>query len=181
LTCSVEILEENLLVELPADEDPLPGDGVDPHPLPNEDEQLQQFLPPPVTNEQANEAVEDAVVEQNAGNQGWGHWALPPDNNNMEAEDVPHNAAVMDLTNAAVPDEMEIQQDLPPPPMENNTIYGLSSAAMENDVTSGLASNDLGQSNILGSGLQSILEAYVSDGSEMEEGQSSNSSNSGDN
>jgi hypothetical protein len=65
--------------------------------------------------------------------------------------------------------------------VENSTIYGLSSAAVENDVTSGLASNDLGQSNILGSGLQSILEAYVSDGSEMEEGQSSNSSNSGDN
>jgi hypothetical protein len=40
-TCSVEILEENLLGELPADEDPLPGDGVDPYPLPNEDEQLQ--------------------------------------------------------------------------------------------------------------------------------------------
>jgi hypothetical protein len=36
------------------------------------------------------------------------------------------------------------------------------------------------QTDILGSGLQSILEAYASDGSEMEEGQSSNSSNSGD-
>jgi hypothetical protein len=67
-TCSVEILEENLLGELPADEDPLPGDGVDPHPLPNEDEQLQQFLPPPVANNQANEAAEDAVMEQNAEN-----------------------------------------------------------------------------------------------------------------
>jgi hypothetical protein len=62
LTCSVEILEENLLVELPADEDPLPGDGVDPHPLPNEDEQLQHVLPPPAANEQGNEAVGGAIV-----------------------------------------------------------------------------------------------------------------------
>jgi hypothetical protein len=72
-TCCVEILEETMLGEMPADEDPLPGDGVDPHPPPNEDEQLQQLLPPPVANEQANEAVGDARVEQNAGNQGWGH------------------------------------------------------------------------------------------------------------
>jgi hypothetical protein len=114
-------------------------------------------LPPPVANEKANEAVGDAVVEQNAGNQGWGHWALPPGNNNMEIEEVPHNAAMLDLINAVVPDEMDIQQDIPPPPVENSTISGLSSAAVENDVTSGLANNDLGQSNFLGTGLQSIL------------------------
>jgi hypothetical protein len=99
----------------------------------------------------------------------------------MEVEEAPHNAAMMDLINAAVPDEMDIQQDLPPPPAENSTISGLSSAVVDNDVTSGLASNDLVQTNnILGTGLQSILEAYASDGSETEEGQSSNSSNSED-
>jgi hypothetical protein len=119
-TCYVEILEETLLGDLPADEDPLHGDGVDPHPLPNEDEQLQHFFPPPAANEYGNEAVGGAVVEHNVENQGCGHWALPPDNNIMEVEEVPQNAAMMDLINADVPDEMDIQQDLPPPPVENS-------------------------------------------------------------
>jgi hypothetical protein len=76
---------------------------------------------------------------------------------------------------------MDLQHDIPPLPVENSTVSGLSSAVVENDVTSGLVSNELSQSNILGSGLQCILESCASDDSEMEEGQSSNSSNSGDN
>jgi hypothetical protein len=142
-TCSIEILEETLLGELPADEDPLPGDGVDPHPLPNEEEQLQQFLPPPVANEQANEADGNAVVEQNAEDQGWGHWAQPPDNNNLEIVEAPLNAAMIDLLNAVVPDEMDFQHDTPPPPVENSTFSGPSSAVVENDVSSGLVSMSL--------------------------------------
>jgi hypothetical protein len=34
-TFSVEVLQQNLLGGGPPDENPLPGDGVDPHPLPN--------------------------------------------------------------------------------------------------------------------------------------------------
>jgi hypothetical protein len=87
---------------------------------------------------------------------------------------------MMDLNVAAVPDEMVFQQDLPPPPVENSCISGLCSVVVENEVTIGLVSNALDQSISLGAGLLSILKTYASDDSVMEEGQSSNSSNSDD-
>jgi hypothetical protein len=157
-TCSIEVLEETLLGDLPTNEDPFPADGVDPHPLPNEDEKVQQFLPPHVANEQGNEAIGDVVVEQNMENDGWGHWALPPgSNNNMEVDVVPHNAAMVDLMNAAVPDEMEILPDFLPPPVENSTISRISPVNGDNDVTSGLPNNDNDQLASLGSGMLNIF------------------------
>jgi hypothetical protein len=44
-TCSVEVLQEDLLGDLPADVDPVPDDGIDHYPLSDEDAQVQQFLP----------------------------------------------------------------------------------------------------------------------------------------
>jgi hypothetical protein len=48
-TFSVEVLSQNLLGAGPQDEDPIPDDGIDPHPLP-----AQPFLPPAVQAPVAN-------------------------------------------------------------------------------------------------------------------------------
>jgi hypothetical protein len=65
-TFLVEILLDNLLGGGPADEDPLPDDGVDPHPLPG------HALPVP-----QNPAPVIPAVQNDPDNlDGWGHWAM---------------------------------------------------------------------------------------------------------
>ena len=66
-TCSVEVLQSTLLGGGPADEDPVPADGIDPHPLPG------NIAPAP--EDQAANMEED---NGNDADNGWGHWALPP-------------------------------------------------------------------------------------------------------
>ena len=65
-TCSVEVLQQNLAGIGPADEHPVPDDGVDPHPLPAFDPEAEIHQAPNNDNNLNEEMV------------GWGHWALPP-------------------------------------------------------------------------------------------------------
>jgi hypothetical protein len=53
----VEVLSQTLLGASPQDEDPIPDDGIDPHPLP-----AQPFLPPAAQAPDAN-AWENQVIE----------------------------------------------------------------------------------------------------------------------
>ncbi|KAK1610590.1 hypothetical protein QYE76_034263 [Lolium multiflorum] len=66
-TFLVEVLQHNLLGGGPPDEDPLPDEGVDPHPMPGHALPAPLF-PPPQPNVQNNEDAAD----------GWGHWAMGP-------------------------------------------------------------------------------------------------------
>ena len=66
-TFLVEVLLDNLLGGGPADEDPLPDEGVDPHPLPGHALPVPQFIPAPVIP-----AGQDDQVDK----EGWGHWAM---------------------------------------------------------------------------------------------------------
>jgi hypothetical protein len=72
-TFSVEVLQHNLLGGGPPDEDPLPDDGVDPHPLPAALVPQAAPLIPAQDNNEEEEGAED----------GWGHWAM---GNNIQQE-----------------------------------------------------------------------------------------------
>jgi hypothetical protein len=73
-TFSIEILQEDMLGAGPPDEDPLPDDGVDPHPLP---EQVNQptFDPPGALQQNIPEEEEE---------DGWGHWAMGVEQGNAQ-------------------------------------------------------------------------------------------------
>jgi hypothetical protein len=72
-TFSVEVLQHTLLGGGPPDEDPLPDDGVDPHPLPAALVPQAAPLIPAQDNNEEEEGAED----------GWGHWAM---GNNIQQE-----------------------------------------------------------------------------------------------
>jgi hypothetical protein len=66
-TFLVEVIQHNLLGGGPPDEDPLPDEGVDPHPMPG------HALPAPMFNQAPAQPVDQDNAE---GGDGWGHWAM---------------------------------------------------------------------------------------------------------
>ena len=73
-TCSVEVLLEEMLGGGPADEDPFPPDGVDPHPVPQHANDFPGFQPLPDHNLNApNEDWDDWEEQAEQGD----HWAFP--------------------------------------------------------------------------------------------------------
>jgi hypothetical protein len=103
-TFSVEILQEEMLGGGPADEDPLPDNGMDPHPLPGNDIQNVPFLPPAP---QPQNNVED-------GDEGWGHWAMGNGPNNGNAMLPDQGAWLNNLIEAMEAEEIhENQEDHP--------------------------------------------------------------------
>ena len=76
-TSSVEVLLEEMLGGGPADEDPIPPPGVDPHPIPQHANDFPGFHPAPIHNEPTQQEDWDDWEEQ----EEQGHWAFPQANN----------------------------------------------------------------------------------------------------
>jgi hypothetical protein len=157
----VEVLQHNLIGGGPPDEDPLPDDGVDPHPLPDAlVPPAAPFLPAPVEDNEEDAGEDD----------GWGHWAM---GNNPQQEDVNHmevdlvpNAAFQGLLDAIQAEEMNL--DNPP----------LADSSSDITYSSGSSNSSLGAVNQqlvvhagapvglipfhqMGEGLQNIALAYI--------------------
>jgi hypothetical protein len=98
-TFSVEVLSQTLLGAGPQDEDPIPDDGIDPHPLP-----VQPFQPP-VIQEPAANAWDNQQVEPFVQHEG-----VAQNQNN----------AFDDLINA-----MEMEADLPKNNQANNDVQAI--------------------------------------------------------
>jgi hypothetical protein len=162
-TFSVEVLLNNLLGGGPADEDPLPDEGVDPHPLPG------HALPAPVFNP----APVDPVVQDNQEDDaGWGHWAMGVAENLPQPMEVEEQAPVQQ-------EEMVLDdQHQDPPLLDTDSFINVSSSNSEDTAThdpQGVGSSSAPiqqgqhenpqQSSAaptlpLGDGLLNILQAY---------------------
>jgi hypothetical protein len=170
-TFSVEVLQHNLLGGGPPDEDPLPGDGVDPHPLPN-------VLAPPVAPLVPVQPVQEGIEEEE--NEGWGHWAMGNnvqeiEENEMEVELAP-NAAFQGLLDAIQAEEMIL--DNPPLADSSSAITFSSGSSNSGDNATDQqivvhAGEDLAivPFNQMGEGLQNIVQAYLDEeGDDLEDG-----------
>ncbi|CAM0949199.1 unnamed protein product [Alopecurus aequalis] len=107
-TCSVEVFHATLLGGGPADEDPVPDEGVDPHPLP--------VVPPFAPAAGPPQDDNDGDVEDN----GWGHWVLqgPPvvPNNAPILQNMANQNMVLDAPGMAIEAEElppNLQQEFP--------------------------------------------------------------------
>jgi hypothetical protein len=109
-TFSIEILQEEMLGGGPADEDPLPDDGMDPHPLSGNAMQNLPFMPP-TPQPQNNE--DDAE-------EGWGHWAMGNGQNNEHAMQLDQHAGLNNLLQAMEAEEIQENQDDQPMQEENS-------------------------------------------------------------
>ena len=110
----MEVLQSSLLGGGPADEDPVPAEGVDPHPLPG------NIAPAPEDNAANMEEDND-----NDDNNGWGHWALPPvaqAPQNMEP-----NEALNDLMEAIEAEEVNVEGN----PPEDSSLTLITQALQE--------------------------------------------------
>jgi hypothetical protein len=96
-TFSIEVLQQVMLGGGPPDEDPIPKDGVDPHPLPNLNVGFH-----------ANPMAQDNPAEDNAE---WedGHWAFNNGGNAAPPAAAPDNAALQNLFDAMEEDEQANQ------------------------------------------------------------------------
>jgi hypothetical protein len=161
-TFLVEILLDNLLGGGPADEDPLPDDGVDPHPLPGHALPVPQFIPAPVIP-----AGQDDQVD----NEGWGHWA-------MGAQQEQPQPMEIEQQQPAQQEEMILEdQQLGPPLPDTGSMVNVSSSSSESSASFGSldavgqcggAIDQASESELqmeqpslsLGEGLLNILQAY---------------------
>jgi hypothetical protein len=167
-TFSVEILQEEMLGGGPADEDPLPDEGMDPHPLPGNVIQNEPFFPH--VDQQQNNVEED--------DEGWGHWAMGNNINNGNANVHDQNAGLNNLLVAMEVEEIEENlDDLPMPDGNNGLTISISSSKGESSNNDDVLlpplaeaqqhleqiPNDqqlvLGQ-NLIGVGLMNIIQAY---------------------
>jgi hypothetical protein len=82
----------------PPDEDPLPGDGVDPHPLPKQVNQQIAFDPPGAL--QQNNLEEEAE-------EGWGHWAMGNEQGNAQPMQLDQNAGLNNILQAMEAEEIQ--------------------------------------------------------------------------
>jgi hypothetical protein len=151
----------------PADEDPLPDEGLDPHPLPGNAIQNVPFLPP--ADQLQNNEDED---------EGWGHWAMG-NNINIENANMPEqNAGLNNLLDAM--EAEEIQENLDDQPMQDEnsgltiSISSSEGASSNNadillppldEAQQNLEQNPIDQQlvqgqNLIGVGMMNIIEAY---------------------
>lgn len=171
-TFSVEVMLQNLLGGGPADEDPIPDHGVDPHPLPGNLNAAFVPSPPP-----------PPLVF--ATKYGWGHWAMGnnPPSNQPEFLDNPnevvdhlamnneHEDMLVDPANQP-PHEDISDVTIPTPAISASS----DNASYQNSRTQHGSDNppeDAGQSQELrpmGEGLLKILHAYSSNESKDELG-----------
>jgi hypothetical protein len=126
----VEILQEELLGGGPADEDPLPDDGMDPLPLPGNAMHNVPFMPH-APQPQNNE--EDAE-------EGWGHWAMGNGQNNEQAMqlDLNQEASMNNLLQAMEAEEIQEDQNDQPMQEENSGLtinISSSEGASSNNAT----------------------------------------------
>jgi hypothetical protein len=164
----VEVLQHNLLGGGPPDEDPLPGDGVDPHPLPDD-------LAPPAA------PLFPAQIEDNDTDEGeddgWGHWAMgnnvqQEEDNHMEVDLAP-NAAFQGLLDAIQAEEMILDN---PPVADTSSDITYSSGSSNSSVNAANqqlvihAGVEVGllPFNQMGEGLQNIALAYIEEGEEAD-------------
>jgi hypothetical protein len=113
---------------------PFPNDGVDPHPLPQDMQQNQQFMPP------VPELPNENNVEEE---EGWGHWAVPQQNNNIQNQAAMpmeiENAALRNLLNVIEAEELAPGMDFDPPPNSSltaNAIFMVIALQMEMKICS---------------------------------------------
>jgi hypothetical protein len=164
-TFLVEILLDNLLGGGPADKDPLPDDGVDPHPLPG------HALPVP-----QNPAPVIPAVQNDPDNlDGWGHWAMGAEQEQPQPMEVEEQELIQQ-------EEMVLDdQQLGPPLLDANSFVNVSSSSSEGSAThdpqpaGGPSCGPISQAQAevseqqmdqpilpLGEGLLNILQAYSS-------------------
>jgi hypothetical protein len=163
---SVEVLQETLLGGVPADEDPLPEDGEDPHPLPN----LQPLNPQPPQNPLPAVAEQDDLDDVGA----WDHWAMGNDAINVAQPmelDANQNLALNNLLDAVEAEEMQMIH-LSPAQALNIDITIASPEGANSANNPGAQSSDSVQMEVqqpvgdngLGVGLQNLMNAYHDDG-----------------
>jgi hypothetical protein len=164
-TFSVEILQESLLGGGPADEDPLPGDGEDPHPLPN----LQPLNPQLPQNPLPAVAEQDDLDDVG----GWDHWAMGNDAANVAQPmdlDANQNLALNNLLDAVEAEELQMNHLYPAQLLSSDITVSSSEGA--NSVNNPAAQgSDSAQMEVqqpagnigLGAGLQNLIEAYHDD------------------
>jgi hypothetical protein len=166
-TFSVEVLQESLLGGGPADEDPLPENGEDPHPLPN----LNHVNPqPPLPNvaDQGND-LDDVG--------GWDHWAMGNNvGNNVDnlaqpmELDADNNIALNNLLEAAEAEAEELQLNQLSPVQDLNSGITVTSSEGANSVNNSFAQAAVGFPQLevqqpaehfgLGVGLHNLMNAY---------------------
>lgn len=156
---SVEILLHEMLGGGPADEDPIPPDNVDPHPLPNAAQNAHNFHQNAGHNNEEDNDVADMNVEE-------GHWAWqqPPF----------HNEEHVDAPPAIEQDELiweEGEKMLPHVEAQSSitTTVSLSDGAFSNNLLLGNGSEEVNQEQhvqlqavglFIGDGLINLLHAY---------------------
>jgi hypothetical protein len=115
-TFLVEVLLNNLLGGAPPDEDPLPDEGVDPHPLPG------HALPAPIFNPAP---VEPFVQDNAEANDGWGHWAMGAEQEQPQPMEVEEQFHVQQ-------EEIALDdQEQGPPLLDANSFINVSSSSSE--------------------------------------------------
>jgi hypothetical protein len=115
-TFLVEVLLNNLLGGAPPDEDPLPNEGVDPHPLPG------HALPAPIFNPAP---VEPFVQDNVEANDGWGHWAMGAEQEQPQPMEVEEQLHVQQ-------EEIALDdQEQGPPLLDANSFINVSSSSSE--------------------------------------------------
>jgi hypothetical protein len=122
-TFLVEILLDNLLGGGPADEDPLPDEGVDPHPLPGHALPVPAFIPAPVDNA----AADNQDNQEDDG--GWGHWAMGA------AEGLPQPMEVEDQAQVQHEEMVLDDQHQDPPLLDADSFINLSASSSEDTAT----------------------------------------------
>jgi hypothetical protein len=122
-TFLVEILLDNLLGGGPADEYPLPDEGVDPHPLPGHALPVPAFIPAPVDNA----AADNQDNQEDDG--GWGHWAMGA------AEGLPQPMEVEDQARVQHEEMVLDDQHQDPPLLDADSFINLSASSSEDTAT----------------------------------------------
>jgi hypothetical protein len=179
-TFLVEVLQQNLLGGGPPDEDPLPDEGVDPHPMPG------HALPAPLFNQglppQNNQINEEAA-------DGWGHWAMGP----QQEQPQPMEVEMQEQNNNFMPEaqeEVNLGEEEPPLPdvtsmvqvsssssEDSTSHYPVSKAASMVTVASGSSQSGALQPALpLGEGLLSLMQAYSTETDPLEGSSFPNSS-----
>jgi hypothetical protein len=149
-TFLVEVLQQNLLGGGPPDEDPVPDEGVDPHPMPGHALPVPLFSPGP---------AQPNVHDNAEAGDGWGHWAMGAEQEQpkpMEVEEQPKFCMPEQQEEVELDDEEQ-----GPPLLDATSFVNFSSSSSEETTTYIPFGSDALSSDPLAQAQVAVIEQQV--------------------